>query len=481
MNIQGLSGTGKTELLLHKLKDIYIKHSESRIAFTCHNRILADNLKRRIPEFFNFMKVEQQIAWNERLWCMHAWGSYSDTNSGTYRYICDFYSLTFRRFGPTSPFDAVCKEAVEQIRLKSVNEYAFDYVLIDESQDFPQSFIELCQLVTRQVVYVAGDIFQSIFDERITPTISPDFLLSKCYRTDPKTLMFSHALGMGLFEPRKLRWLDDAEWMTCGYIVEKSSDFSFYRLKREPLRRFEDIDEANLDCVNITQSNDAVGTIIQTIDLIRTSNPTIEPDDIGIILLDSANSSYVLADRLEQIIPQHFGWQVNKAYESKSKLKSHLFISNKNNVKGLEFPFVICVTSAIRDTYSYRNAIYMTLTRSFLKSYLILSDRQDGTVLKQIKDGLEVINNFGYIEVQPPTAEESALIRTTIEHASAKESYFDFLESIFDKIGVASTAREKLRSAVTTMLGEEFDADLVREVVSSNYSAILRSSKSEEI
>lgn len=75
IHIQGLSGTGKTELLLHKLKDIYVRNPSSRILLTCHNRILADSLRKRIPEFFNFMKVEQQIEWDSRLWCMHAWGS----------------------------------------------------------------------------------------------------------------------------------------------------------------------------------------------------------------------------------------------------------------------------------------------------------------------------------------------------------------------------------------------------------------------
>lgn len=75
ITIQGLSGTGKTELLLHKLKEIYTKESKSRVIFTCHNRILASSLRSRIPDFFNFMKVEEQIKWNDRLWCEHAWGS----------------------------------------------------------------------------------------------------------------------------------------------------------------------------------------------------------------------------------------------------------------------------------------------------------------------------------------------------------------------------------------------------------------------
>lgn len=75
ITIQGLSGTGKTELLLHKLKDLYTGENSSSIYFTCHNKILADSLKKRIPSFFNFMKVEQQIEWENRLWCTNTWGS----------------------------------------------------------------------------------------------------------------------------------------------------------------------------------------------------------------------------------------------------------------------------------------------------------------------------------------------------------------------------------------------------------------------
>lgn len=61
ITIQGLSGTGKTELLLHKLKDLYMKEVSSKIGFTCHNHVLAEELRKRIPKFFNYMKVTEQI------------------------------------------------------------------------------------------------------------------------------------------------------------------------------------------------------------------------------------------------------------------------------------------------------------------------------------------------------------------------------------------------------------------------------------
>lgn len=479
IHIQGLSGTGKTELLLHKLKDIYVRNPRSRILLTCHNRILADNLSKRIPEFFNFMKVEQQIEWDSRLWCMHAWGSRNDENSGTYRYICHYFDIPFYTFGQSS-FDEACKKACELIKARNDGlEYAFDYILIDESQDFPQSFLDLCELVAQEYVIIAGDIFQSIFDAKIKPRISPDFLLSKCYRTDPRALMFAHSLGMGLFEQKKLRWLEDDEWQTCGYIVETSADKSFYRLKREPLRRFEDISAADVPSVSIvegeTLNNIQVSELVlEAIRAISEENPTITPDDIGIILVDSGKQIFTLQDTLAQVIPREIGWVVNKAVESKKKIPGEVFISNRNNVKGLEFPFVICVTKNLSRGLAYRNSLYMTLTRSFLRSYLIVTRKQDEKMMSLIRQGLSTINVSGFIEAQPPSDEERTEIMTTITQDNVRTSFYDFCEEIFDEIGVLPIFRQELRRVVRSTAGEDFDRDEIAEISDFNYRKMLK-------
>lgn len=57
--VQGLSGTGKTELLLHKLREIYLTDPKLPIGFTCHNKILADSLRKRIPDFFQFHESKE--------------------------------------------------------------------------------------------------------------------------------------------------------------------------------------------------------------------------------------------------------------------------------------------------------------------------------------------------------------------------------------------------------------------------------------
>lgn len=477
--IQGLSGTGKTELLLHKLKDIYINQVDSRVLFTCHNKILADSLRKRIPDFFDFMKVEKQIEWDRRLWCVHAWGSTNDYTSGAYRYICHKYNIPFYTFSYQMPFSKACQLAIDALSTLDINSigYAFDYVLIDESQDFPKEFIDLCSRVTLKTVYVAGDIFQSIFDKSIISSISPDYLLSKCYRTDPKTLMFAHGIGMGLFEEKKLRWLQDEEWKACGYSIEKYDNDKTYILKREPLRRFEDIDQSDLHSTQIIrvksdQENNINDTIMSIIRNIIAENPTVQPDDIGIIFIGSNKAGYDLANTLEYKLAKDFGWQLNKAYESKEKLKNKVFISNQNNVKGLEFPFVICISWYISDLLNERNALYMMLSRSFIQSYLVASDYGDDK-LNLIEGGLNWINDNNSLRVTVPSEEEQKGINTSIDYSGDQQSLYDLLNNIFDELNVPPLWREPLTGLIRNINYSQLDHQQIKDLVSKTFSTMM--------
>ena len=177
ITIQGLSGTGKTELLLHKLKDVYLKGTELPIGITCHNRVLADSLNKRIKGFFDFMQVKKQID-SEKLLCVNAWGKSAYPMSGIYRYICEINDLGFLNFRQSGSFDSACKNAINQLKKKETVNFVFSYMFIDESQDFDESFFQLCEFVTKEKVYVAGDIFQSIFEEHTKHENKPTFLLS---------------------------------------------------------------------------------------------------------------------------------------------------------------------------------------------------------------------------------------------------------------------------------------------------------------
>ncbi|MGM9847447.1 MAG: DEAD/DEAH box helicase [Muribaculaceae bacterium] len=417
IRIQGLAGTGKTELLLHKLKEIYINDKNSRIALTCHNKVLANSLSERVPKFFNAMKVETQIEWNERVWCFNAWGRANTENSGLLKLICSYYDIPFISYQSAQTFDNACKYVMKMLKENnSIKNYGFvlDYIFIDESQDFEDSFIDLCTIVAKKKVFVAGDVFQSIFEERPVDKLHTDYLLSKCYRTDPKTLMFAQGLGMGLFEEKKLYWLDKEKWEICGYSVQEDIKHNTYTLTREPIRRFEDL-SPDYPSIVIDETQDFTKAIIQHIKNLKIDYPSITAKDVCIILLDNENYIYEFAPRLGDSIFQETGWNFVLAHETKYVGGDCFVITNRNNVKGLEFPFVFCVTNQITRDHNYRNAIYTMLSRSFLRSYLIIRKSETNGLTEEMRRGVEHIMNEKNIIVKIPSPEEIREIKHDFE------------------------------------------------------------------
>ena len=456
--IQGLAGTGKTELLLHKLKDLYIKNKNSKIVFTCFNKILAQSMNKRIPEFFNFMKVEEQIKWNERLWVMHSWGSRGQANTGVYSYICTNYNINFHPYSYTWSFDRACSEAISELREQEYIEPCFDYMLIDESQDFPQNFLELCEIVTKNVVYTAGDIFQDIYDRTIIKSVSSDYLLNKCYRTDPKTLMFAHAVGMGLYEIPVIRWLEDEEWISCGYKVSRINNK--IKLSRTPLRRFEDLDTSQIKSIELIGSNrdNFVDKIFEIIDDIRANHPTVQASDIAIVFLENENSNYQLADILSIEIATRYRWPAIKGYEAKNKSENALFISNRNNIKGLEFPFVISIANKkIDDDIFSRNTIYMMLTRSFITSYFLVNNKTNSDFIEKYSKAADNINNNGFMCLREPSKEEKDQQNQKISIAVTQKQrpIKEIIEEVLTEYpSLSSKNKANIRNSVMTMVEE---------------------------
>lgn len=454
IKIQGLSGTGKTELLLHKLKGLYLEKEDSRIYITCHNKILADSLRNRIPRFFDFMKVNQQIEWNKRLWCTNAWGSTSFAYSGLYRYICYYYQIPFHPYSAFYSFDIACKEAITKIKTKKKEgsfKYALDYVLIDECQDFKPSFIELCRLVTEKKIYLAGDIFQSIFSDFDQNDYEADYFLSKCYRTDPKTLMIAQALGLGLFEKIRLRWLTEDNWTACGFSYRDAGDS--IELSRVPVKRFSDEDvEIDSFFLKYFNTDSPVEKIIEIIKEIKADYPNVAPSDISVIMLDDNSDIYEWSNQLEMRLNNTFGWEANKAYETKSVEDNRLLISNRNNVKGLEYPFIICVTRAIGSSYGYRNALYTMLSRSFLVSYLLVSGKGKNGVTQGMNDGIKEIVKQRRMTIRKPSIEEKQAIETRFVKAQNEllKPFDEKLTEMINSLGLSKEKKEQLHKMIVS-------------------------------
>lgn len=447
IRIQGLSGTGKTELLLHKLKDVYVSEPEARIAFTCYSKVLADSLIKRIPEFFDFVSAQRQID-PDRLFCFHSWGKSNNIKSGFYRYVCAFYGVPFFNFRETRSFASACKTTKAQIEKKeketgASHNYAFKYVFLDESQDFTQEFFDLCEFVTEKRVFAAGDVFQSIYstpDDKMN--MKADYLLYNCYRTDPRTFMVAQSLGMGLLEPEKISWLTDEGWKACGYNVEKKNEGNDYVLTRQPISRF---GETQLDpsCFKVVKSNIESTKIVGIISSLKKEFPNLTPDDVCVILLDSDDYIYDLVPSIRNQVYQYFNWESNVVYETKEKIKGQLFISNYRNVKGLEFPFVICCTKKLNNDLAYRNRLYTMISRSFLRTYMIVSESADNGFTPELLSKINGIINDKCIETRKPTEEELRRMKDKIhvfkERVSTREKVEQILKA--KKIDVSNAQK----------------------------------------
>ena len=95
--------------------------------------------------------------------------------------------------------------------------------------------------------------------------------------------MIAHALGLGLYEKKKLWWLKEEEWKQCGYIVEKKENV--FSLTRYPLHRFDD-DNDEFRSFEILRTDNFCNGIKKILIEIKEEFPNVSPEDIGIIYID---------------------------------------------------------------------------------------------------------------------------------------------------------------------------------------------------
>lgn len=149
-----------------------------------------------------------------------------------------------------------------------------------------------------------------------------------------------------------------------------------------------------------------------------------------------------------------------------------MFVSNRNNVKGLEFPFVICMMQQKLDRdLQNRNSIYMMLTRSFITSYFIMPD-EDADSVKMILKGVEFVNTKGYLHIKEPNEEQKIKLNNAIiNKENIYKSQKDKIEEIMEKLGVEREYKTKLREIIkTAAYKEELDYDKLYEIIRMNYS-----------
>jgi len=438
ITIQGLSGSGKTELLLHKIKRYFETQLNSNMVLTCHNKVLAKKLENRIEEFFDFMGVRNKNRWRDRIYVGNAWG-------GFYKQICIDNNITFLSFRQENNFEKVCEIAIQELKNKNVIK-KYDYIFIDESQDLPQKFFELCEILSKNKVYIVGDIFQDIFGNKIKRITEVDFTLKESYRTHPKTLMFAQGIGLGLMEEEDkiIDCLKPDEWESCGYGITNLNN-NIYRLKRENLAIFTDENNINKP-IEFQKIND-FSLLKDTLESIKTNYPDLKLGDITIVVLFKKNqSTYKIISKIENLLYQ-MDLDYVVSYESREYYDNKIFVTNQNNVKGLEFPFVICISDKINfeklttTEIKFRNSLYMTLSRSFLKTFWF--SIEDEEYLNNIQQKSQsIIDNLELTIKIPENCEEIKTRALNIIEENETMSFRDFLNMIYDEVKLNSEERK---------------------------------------
>lgn len=142
---------------------------------------------------------------------------------------------------------------------------------------------------------------------------------------------------------------------------------------------------------------------------------------------------YNSVPHLKRRLYREFQWDTNVAYETRKKVDNTLFVSNRRHAKGLEFPFVICITKNISNSIPYRNSLYTMLSRAFLRTYMIMAKAQEEQYKTQFSAGIkDVLENACIITEKPTSEQEAKMNKRLLDFKQTKPLYDRILEALLD-------------------------------------------------
>jgi len=242
--IRGMAGTGKTIILTMKAAYIHAYEPKAKILYTFHTQALYNQIMDLISKFYRSLKGTEP-DWDIML-VRHSWGT--KYKEGVYTRACSRNSIQQQPFSKSydNPLDIV----FTNLNSKQLEE-EYDYVLIDEAQDFPPSFFQVIYKLTKSPkrIIFAYDELQSLNNIKTVDVeelfgknkqgnylvdfskgsygngIEMDYILRKSYRNPLEILMLAHALGLGIHHPSgKMQVIEDKKvWEAIGYEIIKGN------------------------------------------------------------------------------------------------------------------------------------------------------------------------------------------------------------------------------------------------------------------
>lgn len=458
--IRGLAGSGKTIILALKAAYLHANDPEAEIVVTFNTRSLYQQFKSLIRRFY-FDQVSDEPNW-EKLRILHAWGS--ETEPGLYSTAASSASFTpipfgvaRNKFGYENAFSGVCGELVSHLK-RVAQGPIFDYLLIDEAQDFPPSFFQLAYQVTKapkRIVW-AYDELQNLSDSMM-PSLDQlfgvnedgtaiidvsneegqpkrDILLPICYRNPPWLLTMALGLGLGIKRQQgqfAQMFREPEFWREIGYEpidselalghpvklrreADRSAPFFGEMLTPQDSLTWRTFDTHQLQAEWVAADINRVLTVQE-----------LDANDILIVIPDSINASKIsiaLSDELKKFqIKSHLVGVTGSrdaVFAEKSVAMSGIY-----RAKGNEAPLVYVVNAEYCEGGQYdlsrrRNILFTALTRA--KAWVRICGV--GPLMGTIATEMTAIAADGYdLSFTYPTPAELEKIKTSYRERTSKE------------------------------------------------------------
>jgi len=440
--VRGLAGSGKTVVLAMKAALTHLREPQAKILYTFWTRSLYQHVRRLITRFYRqFNEVDPD--W-DRLHVMHGWGG--SALPGVYSVAAKANGLHALRFEEAAahdrqqPFRYACSELLKQ-PIKPL----YDYIFIDEGQDYPKSFVQLCaKLVEDDRFVIAYDELQNIFqtespsakdifgvgeDGKAKRDFSNDVVLHKCYRNPREVLVCAHALGFGIYSNQIVQMLENrAHWEDIGYTVVRGTftEGSPTVIERPIENSLRSISEQQT--INELVIQKSFATVDEELAWVTTSIVTdledgLRPEDILVVTVDDRNAKLYLGRLQSALIFEH-QISVNNIHgvfgESDFQRDGAVTLSTVHKAKGNEafMVYVVGVDALFpKPTVRQRNMLFAAMTRA--KGWLRVTGLSPGAdmCISEIKAAKA---KFPRLEFVYPDAEQMKVMRRDLEASASR-------------------------------------------------------------
>lgn len=421
--IRGLAGSGKTIVLAMKVAQIHIKEPDAQIIYTFYTKSLYDFIKRLITRFYRQFS-EKDPNW-DNIHILHAWGG--KNLPGVYSTVCNDNNLkpyTLRDVAlEKDKFNLICKKLLEYRIQKS-----YDYVVLDEAQDFPVNFYRLCRKITTgDKIFWALDEFQNVINvniQNVRETFGvdennkyieldgdSDIVLHQCYRNDRKILLCAFALGLGIYSDKIIQMPEGNDhWEDLGFkviqgeskegdqmIIDRPKNTSPIHLERADAVKYKSFESLEKECEYVSKC------------IIEDINNGVPPEDILVISLDETNIRRYFSALRNNLYPEVNVFNLLDAPFNNTSFRQDglVTLSSIFKAKGNESGSVYIVgTDSIflslnKNSIIQRNKIFTAITRA--KMWVTITGVGDvmDVCIEEIKKALENYPSLKFIMPNP--------------------------------------------------------------------------------